>query len=125
MGIGDRSRTVTDGGRGMPVDKHKGEKISGVEVILTRLHAGGKFSDKSYSYAGGLHGVGVSVVNALSSRLEVWVKRSGKEYHMAFRDGVALARLKSIVKVGARNTGTRLRSWPYPDYFYNPAFSVN
>ena len=99
----DQSMTVTDDGRGMPVDKHKGENVSGVEVILTRLHAGGKFSDKSYSYAGGLHGVGVSVVNALSSRLEVWVKRSGEEYNMAFRDGVALARLKSTGKVGARN----------------------
>ena len=121
----DQSMTVTDDGRGMPVDKHKGEKISGVEVILTRLHAGGKFSDKSYSYAGGLHGVGVSVVNALSSRLEVWVKRSGKEYHMAFRDGVALARLKSTGKVGARNTGTRLRFWPDPEYFDSPGFSVS
>ncbi|HAD36867.1 MAG TPA: DNA topoisomerase IV subunit B [Gammaproteobacteria bacterium] len=121
----DQSMTVTDDGRGMPVDKHKGEKISGVEVILTRLHAGGKFSDKSYSYAGGLHGVGVSVVNALSSRLEVWVKRSGKEYHMAFRDGVALGRLKSTGKVGARNTGTRLRFWPDPEYFDSPGFSVS
>ena len=121
----DQSMTVTDDGRGMPVDKHKGEKISGVEVILTRLHAGGKFSDKSYSYAGGLHGVGVSVVNALSSRLEVWVKRSGKEYHMAFRDGVALGRLKSTGKVGARNSGTRLRFWPDPEYFDSPGFSVS
>ena len=121
----DQSMTVTDDGRGMPVDQHKGEQVSGVEVILTRLHAGGKFSDKSYSYAGGLHGVGVSVVNALSSRLEVWVKRSGKEYHMAFRDGVALARLKSTGKVGARNTGTRLRFWPDPEYFDSSGFSVS
>jgi len=121
----DLSMTVSDDGRGMPVDKHKGEKVSGVEVILTRLHAGGKFSNKSYSYSGGLHGVGVSVVNALSSKLEVWVRRGGSEYHMAFRDGVAMGRLKSKGKVGARNSGTRLRFWPDPEFFDSPGFSIS
>ena len=80
----DGSLSVADDGRGMPVDIHPEEGIPGVELILTRLHAGGKFSGKSYQFAGGLHGVGVSVVNALSKHLEVWVKRGGNEYNMAF-----------------------------------------
>ncbi|MCP4827907.1 MAG: DNA topoisomerase IV subunit B, partial [Proteobacteria bacterium] len=121
----DGSVSVGDDGRGMPVDRHKGEKVSAVEVILTRLHAGGKFSDKSYTYSGGLHGVGVSVVNALSSKLEVSVKRSGHEYHMQFRDGVATAPLKGVAKVGARNTGTILRFWPDPAFFDSPTVSVS
>ena len=108
----DDSVSVSDDGRGMPVDQHKGEKVSAVEVILTRLHAGGKFSDKSYAFSGGLHGVGVSVVNALSSSLEVKVKRNGKEFAMRFRDGVPTGPLKPVGKVGARNTGTTIQVWP-------------
>ena len=83
----DGSMSVTDHGRGMPVDKHAKEGVSGVEVILTRLHAGAKFSDKNYRFSGGLHGVGVSVVNALSSKLQVWVRREWKEFAMTFADG--------------------------------------
>ena len=113
----DGSITVSDDGRGMPVDKHPGEKISGVEVILTRLHAGGKFSGKNYKFSGGLHGVGVSVVNALSSHLEVWVKRDGREYNMAFADGEKKSPLEVVGEVGKRNTGTTIRFWPNPKYF--------
>ena len=86
----DGSCEVSDDGRGMPVDVHPEEKVPGVELILTRLHAGGKFSNRNYTFSGGLHGVGVSVVNALSKRLDVWIKRDGNEYHMAF-DGAARA----------------------------------
>ena len=113
----DGSVTVSDDGRGMPVDKHPGEKISGVEVILTRLHAGGKFSSKNYKFSGGLHGVGVSVVNALSKHLEVWVRRNGKEYNMAFAGGEKKSNLEVIGEVGKRNNGTTLRFWPDPIYF--------
>jgi topoisomerase-4 subunit B len=120
----DGSLSVADNGRGMPVDKHKGEKVSGVEVILTRLHSGAKFSDKSYRFSGGLHGVGVSVVNALSSRLEVWVRREGKEHHMAFADGQKTSELKVVNTVGQRNTGTTVRFWPDPKFFDSPKFSI-
>ncbi len=91
----DGSIEVNDDGRGMPVDVHPEEKIPGVELILTRLHAGGKFSNENYKYSGGLHGVGVSVVNALSTSLEVFVKRGGKLYHMLFNDGEKSQRIKS------------------------------
>src|SRR5690606_5739849 len=90
----DGSLEVKDDGRGMPIDMHPKERIPGVEVILTRLHAGGKFSSKNYQFSGGLHGVGVSVVNALSSRLDVRVRRGGKEYAMSFKGGVRIAPLK-------------------------------
>jgi topoisomerase-4 subunit B len=120
----DGSVEVSDDGRGMPVDIHPEQKIPGVELILTKLHAGGKFSDKNYQFAGGLHGVGVSVVNALSTRLEVWIKRSGVEHYMAFADGDKRGALKEVGKVGQRNTGTRLRFWPDPKYFDSPNFSM-
>ena len=114
---GDGSISVTDDGRGMPVDIHPGEKVSGVEVILTRLHAGGKFSSKNYKFSGGLHGVGVSVVNALSQRLEVRVKRGGVEYGMTFAGGERRTPLSEIGKVGRQNTGTAIRFTPDPKYF--------
>ena len=121
----DGSVTVSDDGRGMPVDKHPGEKISGVEVILTRLHAGGKFSSKNYKFSGGLHGVGVSVVNALSKHLEVWVRRGGKEYNMAFAGGERKSPLEVVGEVGQRNTGTTIRFWPDPKYFDSTKISVS
>lgn len=120
----DGSLSVEDDGRGMPVDRHEKEKVSGVEVILTRLHAGGKFSEKTYQYAGGLHGVGVSVVNALSKKLEVSVKRGGQSYRMAFKNGKKTGDLSVVGKVGARNTGTFLRFWPDPGFFDSARFSV-
>ena len=97
----DGSVEVADDGRGMPVDIHPEQGIPGVELILTRLHAGGKFSDKNYQFSGGLHGVGVSVVNALSARLEVWIKRDGNEYHMSFANG---DRTSELTTVGTRRT---------------------
>jgi topoisomerase-4 subunit B len=120
----DGSLEVEDDGRGMPVDLHPGEKISGVEVILTRLHAGGKFSQKNYRFSGGLHGVGVSVVNALSRKLEVHIRRDGQEYHMGFAGGDKVSELKVVGKVGRQNTGTRLRFWPDPGYFDTDKFSL-
>ncbi len=120
----DGSLSVEDDGRGMPVDIHPEQKLPGVEVILTRLHAGGKFSNKNYTYSGGLHGVGVSVVNALSSHLEVWVRRDGKEYNIAFADGVRVSPLEEVGSVGRRNTGTTVRFWPDPAFFDSPRFSV-
>ena len=120
----DGSLSVRDNGRGMPVDIHPEEGISGVEVILTRLHAGGKFSQQNYQFAGGLHGVGVSVVNALSSRLEVTIKRHGKLYQMSFAHGEKILELTEIGTIGLRRTGTTVRFWPNPSYFDSPHFSV-
>jgi topoisomerase IV subunit B len=120
----DGSLEVIDDGRGMPVDQHPQLKMSGIEVILTKLHSGGKFSDKNYTFSGGLHGVGVSVVNALSKRLEVKVRRGGKEYMMSFADGNRKSNLKEIGKVGQKNTGTSLRFWPDPKYFDSDKYSV-
>ncbi|TDJ61907.1 MAG: DNA topoisomerase IV subunit B [Proteobacteria bacterium] len=120
----DGSVSVADDGRGMPVDKHPGEKITGVEVILTRLHAGAKFSTKNYKYSGGLHGVGVSVVNALSKRLEVAVKRGGRVHEMSFAKGKRRSSLKVAGKVGRQNTGTTIRFWPDPKYFDTVKLSV-
>nr|MBA3564108.1 DNA topoisomerase IV subunit B [Gammaproteobacteria bacterium] len=94
--FGDGSLQVSDDGRGMPVDLHPGEKIPGVELILTRLHAGGKFTNRSYQFAGGLHGVGVSVVNALSKHLDVWVRRGGKEYKLSFAGGHKTSKLEVV-----------------------------
>ncbi|NJM11819.1 MAG: DNA topoisomerase IV subunit B [Synechococcaceae cyanobacterium SM1_2_3] len=120
----DGSLSVADDGRGMPVDIHPDEGIPGVELILTRLHAGGKFSEGSYRFAGGLHGVGVSVVNALSSRLEVWVRRNSREYHMAFVGGDKASDLKEVGAAPRRITGTTVRFWPDPRYFDSPKFST-
>ncbi len=120
----DGSVEVSDDGRGMPVDKHKGEKVSGVELILTRLHAGGKFSNKNYQYSGGLHGVGVSVVNALSKDLEVIVRRDGKVYSMSFKGGEKATELKVIDTVGKRNTGTTVKFMPDEKYFDSPKISI-
>ena len=120
----DGSLQVEDDGRGMPVDIHPKEKVSGAELILTRLHAGAKFSDKNYQFSGGLHGVGVSVVNALSKHLECWIKRAGKEYNIGFKDGKVSSRLEAIGTVGQRNTGTRIRFWPDPKFFDSDKFSV-
>src|SRR5437868_3906689 len=120
----DGSLQVEDDGRGMPVDIHPKEKVSGVELILTRLHAGGKFSDKNYQFAGGLHGVGVSVVNALSKHLECWVKRGGKQYNISFNSGKIKSKLEVVDEVGKNNTGTTVRFWPDAQFFETVAFSV-
>ncbi len=115
---------VSDDGRGMPVDIHPEEKVPGVELILTRLHAGGKFSHDNYQFSGGLHGVGVSVVNALSSSLEVLVKRDGNVHRMTFRNGDKLSNLEVIDTVGKRNTGTTVKFLPDPKYFDSPHVSI-
>src|SRR5210317_163083 len=120
----DGSLEVSDDGRGMPVDKHPKEKIPGVELILTRLHAGGKFSNENYQYSGGLHGVGVSVVNALSRNLEVWIRRGGQEYNMSFASGKKRGKLEAVGKVGKANTGTTIRFWPDEQYFDTTKISV-
>ncbi len=120
----DQSLSVIDNGRGMPVDIHPQQKIPGVEVILTKLHAGGKFSNKNYQFSGGLHGVGVSVVNALSKQCDVRVRREGKEYTIGFSGGDVKQKLKQTGTVGKKNSGTTLRFWPDPKYFDSPNFSV-
>ena len=121
----DGSLSVTDDGRGMPVDIHPEHKVSGVELILTRLHAGGKFSNKNYQFAGGLHGVGVSVVNALAKHLIVTVKRDGNVYQQEFRDGSAATTLKIIDAAPRKQTGTTVRFWADEKYFDSPKYSVS
>lgn len=121
----DQSLEVIDDGRGMPVDIHPEEGVPGVELIFTRLHAGGKFSNKNYEFSGGLHGVGISVVNALSTRLEVRVRRDAEEYQMLFADGFKASELEVIGTVGRRNTGTSVRFWPDGKYFDSARFSVS
>lgn len=120
----DGSMTVSDDGRGMPVDLHKKEKVPGVELILTRLHSGAKFNSDNYRFSGGLHGVGVSVVNALSLTFDVEVKRDGQLHHMAFEGGHKKKKLTVIDSVGKRNTGTKICFKPDPQYFDSPKFSV-
>ena len=120
----DGSLQVEDDGRGMPVDIHPKEKISGVELILTRLHAGGKFDDKTYQTSGGLHGVGVSVVNALSKHLECWVRRGGKEYNLSFDGGRLKTALHQVGDVAKSKTGTTVRFWPDPKYFDTDKFAI-
>ena len=120
----DGSLEVQDNGRGMPVDIHPEQGISGVELILTRLHAGGKFSSKNYQFSGGLHGVGVSVVNALSKRVEITIKRDGKVHAIAFAQGDVVEPLNTTGTVGKKNTGTTLRFWPEASYFDSAKFSV-
>lgn len=120
----DQSLEVADNGRGMPVDIHSVEKVPAVELIFGKLHAGGKFSNKNYAFSGGLHGVGVSVVNALSTKLEAEIKRGGKVYAIEYADGVKVEELHEIGEVGRRNTGTRIHFWPNPKYFDSPTFAV-
>ncbi len=120
----DGSLSVSDNGRGMPTDIHPEHGISGVELILTRLHAGGKFSNKNYQFSGGLHGVGVSVVNALSKILEVTIKRDGQLHRMAFQDGDKAVELEIVGTCKKRETGTTVRFLPNAKYFDSGKFSV-
>ena len=120
----DGSLSAADDGRGMPTDIHPEEGVTGVEVILLKLHAGAKFSNKDYQFSGGLHGVGVSVVNALSSRLEVEIKRDGQKHFIWFADGRKRQDLEVTGSVGQRNTGTFIRFWPNPAYFDTVKFST-
>jgi topoisomerase-4 subunit B len=121
----DQSLEVTDDGRGMPVDIHPEEKISGVELIMTKLHSGAKFSNKNYEYSGGLHGVGISIVNALSTRVLVTVRRDGNVYQMTFEHGDKVEELSIVDTCGKRNTGTSVHFWPDPKYFDSSKFSVS
>ncbi|WP_119342814.1 DNA topoisomerase IV subunit B [Facilibium subflavum] len=122
--LADGGVEVSDNGRGMPVDIHPEHNISGVELIMTRLHAGGKFSNQSYRYSGGLHGVGVSVVNALSLRVEIEIKRDGNKYAIVFENGHKTQDLHIIGQVGKKNTGTTLRFWPDSQYFDSPKYAL-
>ena len=120
----DQSLEIIDDGRGMPTDIHPEEGVSGVELIFCKLHAGGKFSNKNYQFSGGLHGVGISVVNALSTRVDVSVRRNSKVYEMAFENGYKVEELRETGTVGRRNTGTRVKFWPDPKYFDSAKFSA-
>lgn len=120
----DDSIEVSDNGRGMPVDIHPQIGLTGVEVIMTRLHAGGKFSNKSYQFSGGLHGVGVSVVNALSHRVVVTIKRDGIIYQMDFADGAKCGELREMGTTKKRDTGTTIHFWPNGQYFDTTRISV-
>ena len=120
----DGSLSVEDNGRGMPVDIHPEEGVSGVEVIMTRLHAGGKFSNKAYQFSGGLHGVGISVVNALSARVEVQIKRDGQQHSIAFEQGALASPLTVTGKVGKKNTGTWLKFWPEATFFDSAKYAL-
>ena len=120
----DGSLSVEDNGRGMPTDIHPKENKPGVEVILTKLHAGGKFSNDSYQFSGGLHGVGISVVNALSSLVEIWIKRDGQEHYITFSDGLKKTDLEAIGTVGKRNTGTKVKFMPDGQFFDSVKFSA-
>ncbi|MGH8446013.1 MAG: DNA topoisomerase IV subunit B [Solimonas sp.] len=120
----DGSLEVADDGRGMPVDIHPVHKVTGVELILTKLHSGAKFSNKQYQFSGGLHGVGVSVVNALSNKLEVRVFRDGTEYLIEFGDGEVTKKLKPVGTVARNKRGTTVRFWADPKYFDSPKFSM-
>ncbi|OOE82588.1 DNA topoisomerase IV subunit B [Salinivibrio siamensis] len=120
----DQSLEVIDDGRGMPVDIHPEEGVSGVELILCKLHAGGKFSNKSYQFSGGLHGVGISVVNALSHRVEITVKRDGQVYDIAFENGDKVQDLTVTGTCGRRNRGTRVHFWPDGQFFDSDKFSL-
>jgi topoisomerase-4 subunit B len=120
----DGSISVEDNGRGMPVDKHQKEGKPAVEVIMTKLHAGGKFSNESYQFSGGLHGVGISVVNALSTFVEVWIKRDGNEHYITFANGALKQELELIGNVGKRNTGTKVKFMPDKKFFDTDKFST-
>ena len=121
----DGSIEVTDNGRGMPVDVHPEEGMTGVELILTKLHSGAKFSNKQYRYSGGLHGVGISVVNALSKEMDVTIKRDGSIYQIKFANGERVTKLKTIGTAQKRETGTSIRFLPNPKYFDSPKFLVS